>query len=152
MKEYNALIKKYKIETLHEEKNRIGSALGDFKDDKVLCLSMHFALSNEVRIQDTIGILSSIGANPLGRNIWLKSLKQNWKMLVTRYGDGGNSRVWSGAVPVGEFVSQPVMDAADQLRAAPPDLPRGSAVDGARTYSHSGGERGSPWVWRPGCP
>lgn len=89
MKEYKALIKKYKTETLHEEKNRIGSALGDFKDNKILCLSMHFALSNEVRIQDTIGILSSIGANPMGRDIWLKSLKQNWKMLVTRYGDGG---------------------------------------------------------------
>ncbi|MDQ5922483.1 MAG: puromycin-sensitive aminopeptidase [Patescibacteria group bacterium] len=89
MKEYKALIKKYKAETLHEEKNRIGSALGDFRDDKILCLSMHFALSNEVRIQDTIGIFSGIGANPLGRNIWLKSLKQNWKMLVTRYGDGG---------------------------------------------------------------
>jgi len=89
MKEYKALTQKYKSENLHEEKNRIGSALGDFKDDKILCLSMHFALSNDVRIQDTIGILSSIGANPLGRNIWLKSLKQNWSILVTRYGDGG---------------------------------------------------------------
>ncbi|MDQ5954496.1 MAG: puromycin-sensitive aminopeptidase, partial [Patescibacteria group bacterium] len=33
IKEYNILVKMYKEETLHEEKNRIGSVLGDFQDD-----------------------------------------------------------------------------------------------------------------------
>lgn len=91
MKEYRALVARYKKETLHEEKNRIGGALGDFTPDEVLCLVTHFAFSKDVRIQDTIGILSGIGANPLGRNIWLKCIKYNWKTLVSRYGDGGHT-------------------------------------------------------------
>lgn len=88
-KDYDKFIKRYRKETLHEEKNRLGSALGDFTTNEVLCLATHFAFSKDVRIQDTIGILSSIGANPLGRDIWFKSLKYNWKTLVSRYGEGG---------------------------------------------------------------
>lgn len=91
MKEYKTLLTMYKKETLHEERNRIGGALGDFKQDKVLCEVVHFALSKDVRTQDTVGILSSVGANPLGRSIWLKCIKQNWKILVSRYGDGGHT-------------------------------------------------------------
>lgn len=90
MKEYKILIKKYKKETLHEEKNRIGNALGDFPDPKILRLACEFAFSKYVRIQDTIGIISSVGANPLGRNIWWNFVKKNWKTLVSRYGDGGH--------------------------------------------------------------
>ncbi len=89
MKTYKTLVGKYKKETLHEEKNRIGGALGDFTNDKILCEVTHFALSEHVRIQDTVGILSSIGSNPLGRNIWLKCIKYNWATLVSHYGQGG---------------------------------------------------------------
>ena len=89
MKEYKTLVAMYKKENLHEEKNRIGGALGDFSQDKVLCEATHFALSKHVRIQDTIGILSSVGMNPLGRDIWMKCIKYNWKLLVSRYGQGG---------------------------------------------------------------
>src|SRR3990167_4207784 len=90
IKEYEVFMKLYKKETLHEEKNRIGGALGDFRQDKILCEVAHFALSKDVRTQDTMGILSGIGANPLGRNIWLKCVKSNWKTFVSRYGDGGH--------------------------------------------------------------
>src|SRR3989338_1113912 len=48
-------------------------------------------MSKHVRTQDTVGILSSIGANPEGRDIWLKCIKLNWKILVSRYGDGGHT-------------------------------------------------------------
>jgi puromycin-sensitive aminopeptidase len=89
--EYKAFIKQYRSETLHEEKNRIGNALGDFKDKEILCLSAHFALSDDVRIQDTIGILSSIGSNPYGRDVWVTCIKSNWQLLLNRYGDGGHS-------------------------------------------------------------
>lgn len=90
-KEYEFLIEKYKKETLHEERSRIGSVLGDFTEDQILCEVAHFALSKDVRTQDTIGILSSLASGPLGRNIWLKCVKQNWKTLVSRYGDGGHT-------------------------------------------------------------
>ncbi len=91
LKEYNMFIKQYKNETLHEEKNRIGNALGDFKDKEILCKTTHFALSNDVRIQDTISILSSVGSNPYGRDVWITCVKTNWQLLLNRYGDGGHS-------------------------------------------------------------
>ncbi|KKR62642.1 hypothetical protein A2643_03785 [Candidatus Nomurabacteria bacterium RIFCSPHIGHO2_01_FULL_39_220] len=91
MKEYQTFIKKYREETLHEEKNRMGGALGDFRDPKILQLACKFAFSESVRKQDTIGIISSVGTNPLGHDIWLNFVKKNWKTLVTRYGDGGHT-------------------------------------------------------------
>lgn len=90
-KEYKVLVERYKKEQLHEEKNRIGNALGDFKDEKVLCLVSEFALSEHVRAQDTVGIISSIGMNPHGRNLWLKCLKYKWPIFIERYGDGGHT-------------------------------------------------------------
>jgi aminopeptidase N len=89
MKEYDILVKMYQQETLHEEKNRIGGALGDFKNPKILKLTCEFAMSADVRIQDTVGILSSVGANPTGRDIWWSFIIKNWKILVSRYGQGG---------------------------------------------------------------
>ncbi len=88
-KEYKMLVEKYKKETLHEEKNRIGNALGDFADPKVLKLACEFAMSSHVRTQDTVGILSSVGSNPKGRDIWWNFLQTHWKTLVSRYGEGG---------------------------------------------------------------
>jgi len=89
LKEYKALIELYKKEALHEEKNRIGSALGDFKSQRLLESACKFAMGKHVRPQDTVGILSSVGANPLGRDIWWSFIRQNWKTLVSRYGEGG---------------------------------------------------------------
>lgn len=88
-KEYKKLIQKYKNETLHEEINRIGYALGSFEDKKILCEVTNFALSKDVRIQDTISMLSNIGANPLGRDVFMTCLKTNWQTFLNRYGDGG---------------------------------------------------------------
>ena len=90
-KEYDILLKMYKKETLHEEQNRIGSALGDFSDEKLLKFTCEFSFSEHVRKQDTISILSSVGTNPAGRDVWLAFIQKNWKTLVTRYGDGGHT-------------------------------------------------------------
>lgn len=90
-KEYETFLKLYKNEALHEERNRIGNAMGDFKDPKILEQVCEFSFGVDVRPQDTISILSSVGANPEGRDIWLKFVQKNWKTLVTRYGDGGHT-------------------------------------------------------------
>ncbi len=90
-KEYRTFMARYKAEKLHEEKNRLGVALGDFRSPELLKRTCEFALSHNVRKQDTIGILSSVGANPLGRDIWLSFVQKNWKTLVARYGDGGHT-------------------------------------------------------------
>lgn len=88
-KDYKEFIKLYEKETLHEEKNRIGGALGDFKDPKILKKVCDFAMSSHVRKQDSVGILSSVGLNIIGRDIWWNFTKKNWKTLVSRYGEGG---------------------------------------------------------------
>jgi puromycin-sensitive aminopeptidase len=89
MKEFEDLIKLYKKETLHEEKNRIGGNLGEFNDPKILKLVCEFAMSKNVRIQDTVGVLSGVGLNPIGRDIWWRFIQKNWKTLASRYGEGG---------------------------------------------------------------
>ncbi len=91
MEEYQTFVEKYKKETLHEEKNRIGGSLGDFRDPAILKLACDFSMSEFVRPQDTVGIISSVGANPFGRDIWLDFVQKNWRTLVTRYGDGGHT-------------------------------------------------------------
>ena len=82
---------RYKKETLHEEQNRLGGALGDFQDEKLLEQTCQFAMSKNVRPQDTISILSSVGANPEGRDVWLSFIQKNWKTLVQHYGEGGHT-------------------------------------------------------------
>ncbi len=91
IKEFNKLLAKYKAESLHEEKNRLGGALGDFKDPSILKQVCEFTLSKHVRPQDTVSIISGVGGNPLGRDIWLSFVMKNWKSLVARYGDGGHT-------------------------------------------------------------
>lgn len=88
-REYADMMRLYKKETLHEEGNRIGAALGDFADPKLLRQTAEFAVSAHVRMQDGWGILSSVGGNQLGRDIWLAFITKHWKLLVSRYGDGG---------------------------------------------------------------
>jgi puromycin-sensitive aminopeptidase len=90
-KEYKTLIKLYKAETLHEEKNRIGYALSDFENPKILVQSAQFALSEHVRSQDTVSILSYLAMNPKGRDLWIECVKTNWQTLLNRYGDGGHA-------------------------------------------------------------
>ncbi|MFA5095154.1 MAG: M1 family metallopeptidase [Candidatus Paceibacterota bacterium] len=91
MKEYQTFIKLYKKEKFHEEKERIGRALGYFSEPKILSKACQFALSKDVRAQDVISIISSVGINPAGRDIWLNFVKKNWKTLVAHYGDGNHT-------------------------------------------------------------
>ena len=90
-KDFQDLIKLYKKETLHEEKNRIGNALGYFKDKEILKAVCEFSVSKDVRNQDTVSIINNVGLNPLGRDIWWNFVKKNWKKFVTNYGYGGHT-------------------------------------------------------------
>ncbi len=90
-KEFKTLTEMYKNEILHEEKNRIGYSLGNFKDEKILKHVAEFALSKNVRPQDTVGILSYVAINPIGRDVWVNILRDNWDTLVSRYGEGGHT-------------------------------------------------------------
>ena len=89
-KEFNLFIDLYKKEDLHEEKNRIGQALANFQDEKTLEKVCNFALSKDVRMQDSIMILASVASNPMGRDVCLSFINKNWQELLNRYGDGGH--------------------------------------------------------------
>ncbi len=88
-KEYKALKAMYQKETLHEEKNRIGYAMCEFKNPKILCDVVDFAFSSHVRIQDTERFLAALAGNPMGRDIWFKAMRMHWKTILERYGQGG---------------------------------------------------------------
>jgi len=89
-KEYQILIKQYKKEILHEEKNRIANSLGHFTNPEILKLVCEFALSKHVRTQDKISMLIPIGINPIGRDIWWNFIRKEWKTLLYHYENGNN--------------------------------------------------------------
>ncbi len=89
-KEHQQFILKYKSETLSEEKNRLGRALGQFEYEKDLEKTLKFAFSKEVRIQDTPSIFMSVWNNFVGAPLAWNFIKKNWKELTNRYPASGH--------------------------------------------------------------
>ena len=87
---HQEFINKYRAESLSEEKNRIGRALGQFSDVKLLKKTLEFALSSNVRIQDTAAVFGSVWSNPIGAPIAWEFTKKNWQTLVKRYPPSGH--------------------------------------------------------------
>ena len=104
-KGHKFLIKLYQTESLHEERNRIGRALGQFKSKKLLKKTLNFSLSKAVRFQDMPGILVSVWNNPQGRELAWAFVKKHIKTIMDRYALGGHmlSRILA---PAGNFVSE----------------------------------------------
>ena len=84
-KEYAKLMKMYKSETLHEEKNRIGRALGNFRQKNLLERTLNFAISKDVRPQDCVRMLGVVTVNPEGTDLAWRFIKRNWKLLRKHY-------------------------------------------------------------------
>ncbi len=89
-KHQDDFIKRYKTETLNEEQNRIGRALGQFSNPALLKKSLEFAMSKDVRIQDTAQIFTSVWANPSGKKLAWEFTKKNWSILQKRYPASGH--------------------------------------------------------------
>ena len=89
-KQYRQFISKYKTEQLSEEKNRIGRALGQFSDGSLLKKTLEFAMSKDVRIQDTAFIFMSVWGNPKGKKIAWEFTKKNWKELLKKFPASGH--------------------------------------------------------------
>lgn len=100
--DFNFLIKKYKKESLHEEKNRIGRALGNFQDKKLLKQALEFAFSKNVRTQDLPGILVAVWSNPKGKELAWSFVQANIKEILSKFALGGHmlSRILA---PAGNF-------------------------------------------------
>jgi len=86
---FQQLVKIYRASALQEEKVRILRAMARFRDKAVIPEVLKFALSKDVRSQDTYVILASFGSNAAGRHLAWKFNKGQFKELFKRY-EGGS--------------------------------------------------------------
>ncbi len=109
-KEWNLFKNLYLKEKMHEEQERYGRALAQFRDNKNLCATLHFAISSNVRTQDAPFLIGAVWGNKYGRDLTWKFIKSNYKIILKTWGEGGHflSRLLS---PLGTHAS--VKDAND---------------------------------------
>lgn len=86
--DYEELLNLYRATDLHEEKDRISRALGSISSVELLQQVIQFAMSDEVRAQDSVFIIASVAINPLGRDLSWTYFKENWKILLNQYQGG----------------------------------------------------------------
>ena len=89
-KEQKKLMQMYAKETLHEERNRLGRALGKFHQPNLLQKSLEFFMSKHVREQDTPLLVASAYSNNYGRRQTWEFVQEQWPELLKRYGNGGH--------------------------------------------------------------
>jgi puromycin-sensitive aminopeptidase len=88
--EYAILLTMYHNETLHEEKERILNALGQFQKKDLLTKTLLFAMTPDVRMQDRNRAFAGVLVNPYGRDLGWLFLKKNWEKIGEVYGDGNH--------------------------------------------------------------
>ena len=86
---YDQLWKLEKEADLQEEKIRLLMALTRFGDQGLLSETLERSLTSDVRLQDTISVVSGIASNPSGRKLAWEFVKENWPEFDQRYGQGG---------------------------------------------------------------
>ncbi len=80
-KVYNNLLQLYFRTESPDEKRMLLTALGQFKDTKMLNKVLDFSLSKKVRTQDLVIVISSVAYNPYSRVVLLPWFVKNWKKL-----------------------------------------------------------------------
>ncbi|MBU1031848.1 ERAP1-like C-terminal domain-containing protein, partial [Patescibacteria group bacterium] len=109
MEEFETLVKMYKEEENQQEKDRLGRSLGLFKQKEILAKTLEFAISKDVRFQNTLQIIVSVWSNPEGRYLAWEFMKKNWKMLKERY--AGGHYFTKAFIAMGDFTK--ITDAKD---------------------------------------
>ncbi|XP_021928261.1 puromycin-sensitive aminopeptidase isoform X3 [Zootermopsis nevadensis] len=85
---YNTMLTLYREADLHEEKDRISRALGAIGDEAILKKVLEFAMSDEVRSQDTVFVIISVAMTKRGRDLAWRFFRENWQELMNRYKSG----------------------------------------------------------------
>ncbi|XP_001599897.2 puromycin-sensitive aminopeptidase isoform X2 [Nasonia vitripennis] len=85
---FETLLKLYREADLHEEKDRILSALGATKDEALLRRVLEFSLDEEVKTQDTVYVIMSVTMTYKGRVLAWEFFKNNYAKLIDRYQSG----------------------------------------------------------------
>ncbi len=86
---YDQLLELERNATLQEEKIRLLMALTRFNQPELLQETLERSISNDVRSQDTITVVTGVAANLKGRDLAWKFVKDNWPEFDRRYGSGG---------------------------------------------------------------
>ncbi|XP_064113032.1 LOW QUALITY PROTEIN: puromycin-sensitive aminopeptidase-like [Macrobrachium nipponense] len=87
-KTYDQMLKLYREADLHEEKDRISRSLGATRDPNLIQRVLQFAMSAEVRNQDTVFVIISVAMTAPGRSAAWAFFKKHHQELVDRY-EGG---------------------------------------------------------------
>lgn len=85
---FETLLKLYRENDLHEEKDRILSSLGATKDEALLHRVLDFSMTDEVRSQDTVYVIASATMTYKGRVLAWQFFKDNYGKLTARYKSG----------------------------------------------------------------
>ncbi|XP_041987811.1 puromycin-sensitive aminopeptidase [Aricia agestis] len=85
---FHRFLELYRAADLHEEKDRISRALGAVKDPVLLKRVLDFAISDEVRAQDTVFVIVSVAVSRNGRDLAWEFFKSHWQEFMNRY-EGG---------------------------------------------------------------
>ncbi|KAH0501159.1 Puromycin-sensitive aminopeptidase [Microtus ochrogaster] len=85
----DVMLKLHKQADMQEEKNRIERVLGATLSPELIQKVLTFALSEEVRPQDTVSVIGGVaGGSKHGRKAAWKFIKDNWEELYNRYQGG----------------------------------------------------------------
>ena len=74
---------------LHEEKIRFLISMARFQQKELLRETLERSLTDDVRSQDTIFVVTAVAANNRGRSLAWDFLKEQWEEFDRRYGGGG---------------------------------------------------------------
>ena len=87
--EYDAMWQLRGDTPLQEEKVRFLYGLTSFEDKALLEETLNRSLGDEVRVHDTVSVITLVAGNTQGRDLAWQFLKDNWPELDRRYGEGG---------------------------------------------------------------
>lgn len=76
---------------LQEEKIRLATALGTVRKEELIQRVLEFAISKDVRSQDSVTVICSIAGNTstkLSSDLTWEFVKKNWDVLYSRYSSG----------------------------------------------------------------
>lgn len=105
---FEALLKLYKLADMHGEKNLIARALGCVTDQALVEEVLQFAMSSEMRAQDTRYVLAALSNSKIGRNVVWSYFQANCSEFRRRY---------EGNVMFGDMVKSITQNFASEAKA-----------------------------------
>ena len=109
---YDRLWELERAADLQEEKIRLLMALSRFTQPELLLETLRRTLTDDVRSQDTISVITSVAANLKGRQLAWQFVQDNWGEFDRRYGTGGFGLMRLVSV-CGNFVDAAKIDEAE---------------------------------------